>query len=822
MLSTIPFKRRILIADILILLIGFTGIYQVAEKPGLPVLLANDQNKITVSEILPGNKTPLKPGDVIKSVNGKNVSAVEDVEFLFDGMSAGQIVDLEIVRYGNVLHTNLKLARINSIFYLIILTFVGMVFWAVGTYVYQNRKQKEKDVLIFHWISITVSIHIMTTFGCYSIDSFHLGYLLRIIFFVASSLTPVLFIEFSFLFPTRRTLKPAWILKALYPLAAVFSIVLSVIFVISAHKQSPEWFHYFMRLYNLGRWFFALCMIFGVSNFIRSYINAVEESERRKLRWVILGIAISPLSFVFLWQIPQTLTSAALVSEEFVLLTSVFAPLAFAISIIRYHILDIDFIFNRSSVYFIVLTLIMIIYSGIVALTALIVGSITVRGSLIISAIAAVVIALLFEPARRVVQKFVNRKFFRVRYNYRIAQREFTNELGHFVRLKPMSEYIADKLYQLIQPESIGIIVAGQYLNDWSILAHIHFDELTFGLKSELKAFSDRSLKSPLAADRFVEQGIDYEPAEKQVFKANRIVLAFPLRMQNSGTAGYLVLGKKKSRTQYSFEDIDLLKTITAQLSQTIEHIRLHEDLLIKQAETQRLDELNKMKTFFVSSVSHDLQTPLTSIRMFAELLQTKKHISAEEKQEYLETIQGETERLSRLINNVLDFSRIERGTKKYVFSKVNLIEVIQSAIRIMNYQIKENGFEFETDISSDEIEIWADADTIIEAITNLISNAIKYSSDEKYICISLETNADYAIIRIRDKGIGIEASEKEKIFETFYRSSDQRIQAAGGAGLGLSLVRHVVEAHRGEVTVESEPGKGSTFSLSLPIGKIQ
>jgi signal transduction histidine kinase len=152
----------------------------------------------------------------------------------------------------------------------------------------------------------------------------------------------------------------------------------------------------------------------------------------------------------------------------------------------------------------------------------------------------------------------------------------------------------------------------------------------------------------------------------------------------------------------------------------------------------------------------------------------------------------------------------------------VNLIEVIQSAIRIMNYQIKENGFEFETDISSDEIEIWADADTIIEAITNLISNAIKYSSDEKYICISLETNADYAIIRIRDKGIGIEASEKEKIFETFYRSSDQRIQAAGGAGLGLSLVRHVVEAHRGEVTVESEPGKGSTFSLSLPIGKIQ
>jgi signal transduction histidine kinase len=326
-------------------------------------------------------------------------------------------------------------------------------------------------------------------------------------------------------------------------------------------------------------------------------------------------------------------------------------------------------------------------------------------------------------------------------------------------------------------------------------------------------------MHSVLAVNRCLEPGIGFYDLDGEMTGEKTFVIALPVRLQKEELSGFLLMGEKKSGTRYSMEDVDLLKSVLNQYAAAIERIRLQRDLLLKHEEMRRLDELNRMKSFFVSSVSHDLQTPLTSIKMFAEMLRSGKTLSVEEQNEYLAIIQGETERLSRLINNVLDFSRIERGIKSYNFSRMDLIQVVNEVLRVMHYTIVQNGFQVQAALPAEKIILKIDRDAIAEALMNLISNAIKYSETVKHMRIAVHKEDDYVVLSVQDSGVGIDESEKEKIFTTFYRSEDPKVKTRGGAGLGLTLVKHIAEAHNGKITVESKTGQGSTFSLYLPEG---
>jgi signal transduction histidine kinase len=320
----------------------------------------------------------------------------------------------------------------------------------------------------------------------------------------------------------------------------------------------------------------------------------------------------------------------------------------------------------------------------------------------------------------------------------------------------------------------------------------------------------------------YVEADIEFLQADPDVFGESKVALAISCREKSTQSSGFLILGRKKSTPVFSQEDIDLLRTVASHLGLAIEHIRLQQNLILEQAEAQRLEELNRLKSFFVSSVSHELQTPLTSIKMFAELLRTKAKISEGEKQEYLEIIEGESERLTRLIENVLDYSRIERGVKKYEFSHIDIREVIEKVVQSMMFQIRQQGFRLHTQIPDDPLIMRADPDAIHEALVNLISNSIKYSTSRKVIELTVKAENAQVRFSVQDYGIGIAGEEQDKIFDTFYRSNDKYVQSSGGAGLGLSIVSHIVKAHQGRIHLDSSPGKGSTFTLILPMESKQ
>ena len=227
---------------------------------------------------------------------------------------------------------------------------------------------------------------------------------------------------------------------------------------------------------------------------------------------------------------------------------------------------------------------------------------------------------------------------------------------------------------------------------------------------------------------------------------------------------------------------------------------------------------LARLKSDFVSNVSHELRTPLALIRLYAETLELGRIGTDTKKHEYYSIIRKESERLTALINNILDFSRIEAGRKEYDFRETDIAELVRNTLDSYRFQIEQQGFALEEQIEPSLPKVRVDREAIARALVNLVNNALKYSDNEKFLGVKLYREQSVLKLEVSDRGIGIERHEQSRIFEKFYRTCDPLVHNTKGSGLGLSLVQHITQAHGGEVEVESTPGRGSKFTLSLPL----
>jgi signal transduction histidine kinase len=233
---------------------------------------------------------------------------------------------------------------------------------------------------------------------------------------------------------------------------------------------------------------------------------------------------------------------------------------------------------------------------------------------------------------------------------------------------------------------------------------------------------------------------------------------------------------------------------------------------------TDREARLAQAKSNFVSNVSHELKTPLSLISLFSEILELGRVNNEEKKTEYYRIIRHESRRLNKTIDNILDFSRIEAGRKTYQLVDGDMAEVIDNVLSTHRYQIINSGFDIQTNIQRDLPPVLIDRDAMTQAISNLLDNAIKYSGKVKQLSITAKTLGSDLCIEIADHGIGIPRAEQEKIFEKFYRVGNGLVHDVKGSGLGLSLVKHIIEAHNGTISVESDVGSGSRFTILLPL----
>ena len=234
--------------------------------------------------------------------------------------------------------------------------------------------------------------------------------------------------------------------------------------------------------------------------------------------------------------------------------------------------------------------------------------------------------------------------------------------------------------------------------------------------------------------------------------------------------------------------------------------------------DVHRETETAAVHSHFVASVSHELKTPLTSIRAHAETLLLGRAASAETTADYLKTIVSESERLTRLVDSVLDFSRIEQDRKAYYLQETPLEEIVRSAAKTMEYPLAQLGFTLTISSDGTAPTVRADPEALTQAILNLLGNAIKYSGEARSVEMRIGTRSDEAFVDVVDHGIGIAWDEQARIFERFHRVQTAETSGIAGTGLGLTLALHVVEAHQGRIAVDSYPGRGSTFSVLIPL----
>ena len=229
------------------------------------------------------------------------------------------------------------------------------------------------------------------------------------------------------------------------------------------------------------------------------------------------------------------------------------------------------------------------------------------------------------------------------------------------------------------------------------------------------------------------------------------------------------------------------------------------------------------MKSDFIANVSHELKTPLSLIRMFGEMVATGRHKGEAAAREYGGIITRESERLSHLIDNVLDFSRLERGKASYNFAEGNLAEVVERALDVCRYRVEREKMKLAVEIEPGLPAVRMDENEMTLVVLNLVDNAIKHAADGGRVTVTVSRAPGFVTLAVRDFGPGIAREEHPRVFERFYRSQNTRERNVRGSGIGLALVKHIAEAHGGRVTVQSpvtdtpDDAQGSLFKVFIP-----
>jgi len=227
--------------------------------------------------------------------------------------------------------------------------------------------------------------------------------------------------------------------------------------------------------------------------------------------------------------------------------------------------------------------------------------------------------------------------------------------------------------------------------------------------------------------------------------------------------------------------------------------------------------KVNRLKNDFIATVSHELKTPLASMRVLVDTLLEGNYNDQKQATEYLQLTAKENERLSRLIDNFLTFSRMERNKQAFEIVKSSPAAIANAAAEVVKTNFSKGRCKFKVEIGEDLPEVPADHDAMVTVLVNLLDNAYKYSYDEKHIEMRVYSDDDSVCFRVSDNGIGISRRAVKKIFKRFYQFDRSLSRRSEGCGLGLSIAKFIIDAHKGSISVESKPGEGSTFTVKMP-----
>jgi signal transduction histidine kinase len=564
--------------------------------------------------------------------------------------------------------------------------------------------------------------------------------------------------------------------------------------------------------------------------------------ERKQAKWLFLGISIGALPLTFLNTLPFTF-GVELPYGRYSAYTLIMIMICYSIAIMRHKLFDVELILNRSTVYAAVSSVAIVVYLLSSKILGEIFSAISPRSEKALSLFSILIVALLFAPMKQRIQELIDKVFYQRRYSYRLTLLNLSETIGMMFRLRldELCETLLNQLGEVLQLEFTAILLENN--STYQVYKQT-------GNEEKLKEAKEALIQ------------IDLKSIKDKPVRTIKGILVIPL-LRKEQSIGFILLGKKLSGRNYNAEDISLMKTLSHETSLAIENAMIHERLyervhfmenaykklievfskthpeiltpksslsenndIISQLEvitealinsSEKLMELNEIKSQFLSDVSHELRTPLQSIKGFAGNLFDGVVGNIDERQgKYTERILVNCDRLDRMINELLILSRIELGKIELIPTKISLYSLINDVVYEFSPIAKKKSVSLAFDCPFDTI-ILADGDRLREIIVNLIDNAIKYTHSEGNVSIHVQDKEKQVIISVEDTGIGISPENFEKIFMRFTRIRRKEKGDSNGVGIGLSIVKSLVELHNGKISVQSELDKGSQFVVTIP-----
>jgi signal transduction histidine kinase len=716
-----------------------------------------------------------------------------DFKFVAARHKIGDPVDFVFVKDGREEAVSARLvAHYAGGALLLVYLLTAVLGFIIGFGVYVLRSEDDR-ARVFFWMCMAFSSAVMISGEWYGVQGRPLYLIPGVLFFFAYCLTPALLLRFSLTLASRnrpRGFPAIWGASLLF--AAFFSVA-----VASALLSSSIEIFRVKKYFVLFRYYFLALCVAAVVVLFRAYRASASRECRDQIKWVIYGTAVGLGPFIALYQLPLVLGLNPLLGEEAASAFFVLLPLAMAIAILKHKLMDIDLIINRSLVY----SLLTMATAGVYLLSVEGLKQIfagTARpGRNWIPVGAAVVAAVAFAPVRNKIQVLVDKAFFRRGYDFRRTVHDFSAAAGKACGRGEILDLFENALADRLPVEKVAGLVLELGGGLPGIVLRRGLDDAAVSLLA----------RPPEPGRLGTNAGPDVPGFE----------VTLPLPLGDGGLAGWVLVGPKKSGLKFTDEDRELLETLAAETAAALSRIRLREEVVYERASREKLEELGRLKTEFISSVSHELRTPMTSLQSISQLLQSGKVGDEARRERLLELMAGECGRLGRFLHNVLDFGRIEQDAKRYELRETDLKPLVTEVAEIARSATAREDLDLEVDTPEGPVWIDADADSVRQALLNLVDNAIKYSAGRRRVVVRLVESDGHVEVSVSDQGIGIPAEDRERIFEAFFRSPAAVCHDPKGVGLGLKIVKHIMDAHGGTIGLRSKPGEGTAFTLKFP-----
>lgn len=829
-------KTFFIIVSLLFLALGMFGISRLHLHSTLPFQLEKKGSEIIISGILSDKFTSelkLMKGDRLVKINDFPIQSGREVDFVLDLSLPGDKINLVVQRGENLFSISQSIIPRFTNRFLIVNLLLGLLFWIVGIFVYLS-KPLDKAARIFFWGFMTLSASILYNWPGYPFDIGLLGYVQPALYLIIYPLVPVFILYFTAIYPTEKRiiLNHTYLPIIMFIPCLVFIILLEASYLPAIHLKSVNYYVRYIDFYNSFRVYLVLYLAIGIGFFIHSYKYADTRESRDKIRWILWGMCVGAFPFIFLWTIPVISGISPFIAEEVNYIFLMVVPLAFGFSIVKYQALDIEIVINRSIVYVIVTGIIVSLYLAFVGFIGHFIQAVNPKTSSFLVIVFTLFAAALFAPIKNRIQAFVDKTFYRVKYNYRLAIKDFGDALTSVHDKNQLTKLIIRKINNSIPIEKIMLLLPGASEKIYDIVAsHNMSEDDLFDIRSELReGITDQVNKFRAVMVKPGRVELTHFPKLPNTAGLNKlgVELIIPILLQHK-IIGILILGKKMSEMRYSGEDIELLTSIASQGLLALERLKTQETIILERAEKEKLKELSDLKSEFISHVSHELRTPLTSIQWSIEnLLDGIPEKPSPKITEYLEGIHDSSQHLGRMIENLLDVSRIERARIEIFPERINIPDEVNKVVEILKPLAEKKKIEFKT-TQSEILWVKADRDRLRDILTNILDNAIKYSNEGDQVEIKIEKKIDtkklkedkkkMVSISIVDHGPGIPKEKQRAIFERFERIRTDKAVREKGLGLGLHIVKKLVELQGGRIWVESEVGKGSVFIFTLPWG---